>query len=78
MASIPDPNQVFANEYGTTCYLKNVIKAPNIHVGDYTYYDDSEDPTQFETRNVLFTYPNTFLINSSSGNFAPLLKACNS
>lgn len=60
MASIPDPNQVFANEYGTTCYLKNVIKAPNIHVGDYTYYDDSEDPTQFETRNVLFNYPEYF------------------
>ncbi len=53
----PDPNRVIANEYGTTCFLKNVVKAPNIEVGDFTYYDDDEDPTQFEARNVLFNYP---------------------
>ena len=35
---IPDPNVVFPNSYGTTCFLKNVITAPNILVGDYTYY----------------------------------------
>ena len=60
MASIPDPTQIYANEYGTTCYLKNIVKASNIHIGDYTYYDDSNDPTQFETRNVLFNYPEYF------------------
>ena len=38
MSMIPDPNQVFANEYGTSVYLKNVVKARNIEVGDYTYY----------------------------------------
>lgn len=53
----PDPNRVIANESGTTCFLKNVIKAPNIFVGDFTYYDDAEDPTKFEERNVLFNYP---------------------
>lgn len=57
MNRIPDPNVVFPNEYGTTCFLKNVITAPNIIVGDYTYYDDPADPTGFEKNNVLFNWP---------------------
>lgn len=57
MFDIPDPNAVFPNEYKTSCFLKNVITAPNIHVGDYTYYDDLEHPTEFQQRNVLFNYP---------------------
>lgn len=57
MCDIPDPNAVFPNEYKTSCFLKNVITAPNIHVGNYTYYDDLEHPTEFEQRNVLFNYP---------------------
>lgn len=36
---------------------KNVITAPNITVGDYTYYDDTVDPVGFEKNNVLFNYP---------------------
>ncbi|HIX56899.1 MAG TPA: hypothetical protein H9850_05450 [Candidatus Anaerobiospirillum pullistercoris] len=54
---IPDPNVVFPNEYKTSCFVKNVITAPNITVGDYTYYDDAVDPTGFEKNNVLFNYP---------------------
>ena len=57
MFDIPDPNAVFPNEYKTSCFLKNVITSPNIHVGDYTYYDDLEHPTEFQQRNVLFNYP---------------------
>lgn len=57
MKNIPDPNAVFPNDYGTTCFIKNVITAPNISVGDYTYYDDPADPTGFEKNNVLFNYP---------------------
>ena len=57
MSRYPDPNQVFPNEYGTTCFLKNVITAPNITVGDYTYYDDAQTPTDFEKNNVLFNWP---------------------
>ena len=57
MHSIPDPNVISPNEYGTTCFLKNVISAPNIQVGDYTYYDDPADPTAFEKNNVWFNYP---------------------
>lgn len=56
-AAIPDPNAVFPNEYGTTCFLKNVIKAPNVTVGDYTYYDDARAPAEFEKNNILFNYP---------------------
>lgn len=57
MSYIPDPNQVFPNEYKTSCFIKNVVKAPNIIIGDYTYYDDARDPTGFEKNNVLFNYP---------------------
>jgi hypothetical protein len=57
MNKIPDPNVIFPNEYKTSCFIKNVIKAPNIFVGDYTYYDDENDPTGFEKNNVLFNYP---------------------
>lgn len=57
MQNIPNPNDVFPNAYKTSCFIKNVIKAPNITVGDYTYYDDPVDPTGFEKNNVLFNYP---------------------
>ena len=54
---IPDPNLIFPNEYKTSCFIKNVVKAPNIQIGDYTYYDDPVDPTGFEKNNVLFNWP---------------------
>lgn len=57
MMNIPDPNAVFPNEYKTSCFIKNVVTAPNITGGDYTYYDDAVDPTGFERNNVLFNYP---------------------
>lgn len=53
----PDPNTVFPNEYKTSCFIKNVVNAPNISIGDYTYYDDDIAPTEFERNNVLFNYP---------------------
>ena len=55
--NIPNPNEVFPNEYKTSCFIKNVVTAPNFTVGDYTYYDDTVDPTGFERNNVLFNYP---------------------
>jgi virginiamycin A acetyltransferase len=36
-------------------YLKNIIKSPQIIVGDYTYYDDPDDVHNFE-RNVLYLF----------------------
>ena len=38
------------------CFIRNTVKNPNIIVGEYTYYDDPEDPENFE-RNVLYHYP---------------------
>lgn len=41
-----------------TIYLKNVIKDPNIIIGDYTMYNDFiNDPVLFEKNNVLYHYP---------------------
>lgn len=57
MNKIPNPNEIFPNEYKTSCFIKNVVTAPNIQIGDYTYYDDAVDPTGFERNNVLFNYP---------------------
>ena len=57
MNRLPDPNAVFPNEFGTTCFIKNVVTAPNIFIGDYTYYDDPVAPTGFEANNVLFNWP---------------------
>ena len=57
MSDIPSPDTIFPNAYKTSCFIKNVITAPNIHVGDYTYYDDAQEPTAFEKNNVLFNYP---------------------
>ena len=57
MQKIPDPNAIFPNEYGTTCFIRNVVKAPNISVGEYTYYDSEDHPELFEQTNVLFNYP---------------------
>ena len=52
MNNIPSPDVLFPNAYHTSCFLKNAISAPNIFVGDYTYYDDPVDPTAFERNNV--------------------------
>ncbi len=38
-----------------TVFLKNIIKNPNIIVGDYTYYDDPVDVNNFE-KNVLYHF----------------------
>ena len=51
-------NKIYARDDRETVYLKNVIKNPNIIVGDYTFYNDYvNDPTQFEKNNVLYHYP---------------------
>lgn len=54
--NIPDKNQKFplAN-YDRLCFLKNIIKNPNIIVGDYTYYDDFETVENFE-KNVKYLF----------------------
>jgi virginiamycin A acetyltransferase len=41
--------------YERLCFLKNIIKNPNIIVGDYTYYDDFENVENFE-KNVKYHF----------------------
>ncbi|MEU5694008.1 CatB-related O-acetyltransferase [Actinosynnema sp. NPDC020468] len=36
--------------------LKPLVTSPTIEVGEYTYYDDPDHATEFETRNVLYGY----------------------
>ncbi|RSC93652.1 CatB-related O-acetyltransferase [Tenacibaculum singaporense] len=53
---IPDKNNKFPlKNYNRLCFLKNVIKNPNIIVGDYTYYDDFETVENFE-KNVKYLF----------------------
>lgn len=52
----PDKNAIFPLEnYDRLCFLKNIIKNPNIIVGDYTHYDDFEDVHNFE-KNVKYHF----------------------
>ncbi len=53
---IPSKDQKFPlPNYDRLCFLKNVIKNPNIIVGDYTYYDDFETVENFE-KNVKYLF----------------------
>ncbi len=53
---IPDSNQIYPlKDYNRLVFLKNIIKSPNIIVGDYSYYDDHEDGLNFE-QNVLYHF----------------------
>ena len=53
----PDPSILYPLSVGLkrTVFLKNFITRPNIIVGDYTFYDDEEDPTNFE-KNIKYHY----------------------
>ncbi|HHB79733.1 MAG TPA: CatB-related O-acetyltransferase [Saprospiraceae bacterium] len=52
----PDKNRKFPiDNYEKLCFLKNIIKNPNIIVGDYTYYDDFENVENFE-KNVKYHF----------------------
>ena len=52
----PDKNIKFPlQNYDRLCFLKNIVKNPNIIVGDYTYYDDFENVENFE-KNVKYHF----------------------
>lgn len=52
----PNPKSSYPIEgVERVCFIKNFITNPNIIVGDYTYYDDPENPEMFE-QNVLYHY----------------------
>ena len=54
----PDPKAVYPIDgYDKIIFLKNFVKAKNILVGDYTYFDDRRNgPEKFEEYNVLYNY----------------------
>lgn len=54
----PDPNTLYPmKEYNKLVFLKNFVKAKNIFIGDYTYFDDRRNgPDNFEEANVLYNY----------------------
>jgi virginiamycin A acetyltransferase len=53
---IPNKDIIFPlKDYNRLCFLKNIIKNPNIIVGDYTYYDDFESVDNFE-KNVKYHF----------------------
>lgn len=55
-ASYPSPHTLYPIKGVTrTVFLKNIIKRPQITVGDYTYYDDPDDVGNFE-KNVLYLF----------------------
>lgn len=61
-------------DYDKLIFLKNFVKASNISVGDYTYFDDRRyGPDKFEEYNVLYNYdfPKSNLLLE---NFALLLQ----
>ncbi len=52
----PDKEKIFPLEdYNRLCFLKNVVKNPNIIIGDYTYYDDFDNVENFE-KNVKYHF----------------------
>lgn len=52
----PDPNTLYPiGGFKRTVFLKNIIKNPQIIIGDFTYYDDPEDIYNFE-KNVLYLF----------------------
>lgn len=54
----PDPKNIYPlKDYTKLVFLKPFIKASNIIVGDYTYFDDRRyGPDKFEEYNVLYNY----------------------
>nr|WP_308258560.1 CatB-related O-acetyltransferase [Saccharothrix obliqua] len=54
---IPSPDNLHPlPEHHRVVFLKPLVDSPTIEVGDYTYYDDPDHATEFQTRNVLYGY----------------------
>ena len=54
----PDKNKIHPNpNVPSVCFIKNIIKNPNIIVGDYTYYDDYETNGEDFEKHVTHFYP---------------------
>ncbi|WP_189925473.1 CatB-related O-acetyltransferase [Kitasatospora xanthocidica] len=57
MPVVPDPTVLHPfPDQPRVVLLKPLVTSPLIEVGEYSYYDDPDGPTAFETRNVLYHY----------------------
>lgn len=55
--TVPDPTAVHPwPEQPRVVLLKPLVTSSLIEAGEFSYYDDPDDPTAFETRNVLYHY----------------------
>jgi virginiamycin A acetyltransferase len=54
----PNPQSKYPiKDYDKLIFLKHFVKANNIFIGDYTYFDDQRyGPDKFEEYNVLYNY----------------------
>lgn len=60
MFTSPDPMRVrcpemIDNQEQSTVFLKPLVTSPKVEVGEFTYYNDADDPTLFESKNVLYS-----------------------
>ena len=54
----PDKNKAHPNPaVPSVCFIKNVVKNPNIVVGDFTYYDDYESNGEDFEEHIVHFYP---------------------
>lgn len=54
----PDPSIIFPRPGDKhSAYLQNVVRNPRIIIGEFTIHHDFNDPTDFETENVLYLNP---------------------
>jgi virginiamycin A acetyltransferase len=57
MTGAPDPMQLHPLEgQKRVVFLKPLVKDPKIEVGEYSYYDDPDDPLAFEREAFLYGY----------------------
>ncbi|MCW5725752.1 MAG: CatB-related O-acetyltransferase [Maricaulaceae bacterium] len=53
----PDPSRPYPmQDHPRVCFIRNVVTAPNIEIGEYTYYDDPDHPERFAEKCVLYHY----------------------
>jgi virginiamycin A acetyltransferase len=57
MPIAPDPMTLHPlPDHPRVVFLRPLVRSPQIEVGDFSYYDDPDDPEAFEIRNVLYAY----------------------
>ncbi len=57
MSDAPDPTRLHPVEgQERVAFLRPLVRDPRIEVGEYTYYDDPDDPLAFEQRAVLYGF----------------------